>query len=73
MYAFGSHQPPACFQRALHLILKRIKFKTFLVYLDDVIIFSDNVDDQMRHIDEMLAMLTDAEITLKMNKCHLFN
>eukprot|EP00171_Calliarthron_tuberculosum_P018627 IDg18627t1 len=39
---FGLLNAPASFQRALDIILARYKWKTCLVYLDDVIVFSKN-------------------------------
>lgn len=35
-----------------------------------MIIFSNNLDDHIKHVDEMLTTLTDDGITLKINKCH---
>lgn len=58
------------FKRALDLILTRFKWKAFLLYLDDVIFFSNNVDDHIRHF--VLNALTDDGVTLKINKCHFF-
>ena len=69
---FGLTNAPACFQRALDLVLTKYKWKTCLVYLDDVIIYSNNLDDHVRHVDETLTTLADAGITLKINKCHFF-
>lgn len=48
-----------CFQRALN-VLTRFKWKMCLVYLDEVIIFSNTVDDYISYIDEILTTLTDA-------------
>ena len=42
---FGLTNAPACFQRALDMILTKYKWKTCLVYIDDVVIYSKNVDD----------------------------
>lgn len=68
----GLTNAPACSKQALYLIVTRFKWKSSLVYLGDVIIFSDTVDDHIRHVDESLATLTDACVTLMINKCHLF-
>lgn len=72
VHPFGLTNAPACFQRALDIILTKYKWKTCLVYLDDVIIFSKSVDDHIRHVDEILSTLADAGVTLKINKCHFF-
>ena len=69
---FGLTNAPACFQRALDLILTKFKWKTCLVYLDDVIIFSKDVDDHIKHVAEILTALTEAGVTLNINKCFFF-
>ena len=52
--------------------MTRFKWKTCLVYLDDVIIFSKDVDDHIKHADEIITALTEAGVTLKINKCFFF-
>eukprot|EP00171_Calliarthron_tuberculosum_P021997 IDg21997t1 len=42
---FGLTNAPATFQRALDIILAGYKWQTCLVYLDDVIVFSQNYED----------------------------
>ena len=54
---FGLTNAPASFQRALDLILTKFKWKTCLIYLDDIIIFSNSVEDHIRHVDEVLQAL----------------
>ncbi len=69
---FGLATAPASFQRALDMILTQFKWKTCLVYLDDVIIFSNSVEDHIRHVDEILTALGEAGVTLKISKCRFF-
>lgn len=56
------------FQQVLELILTKGKMKTCLVYIDDVIIFSRNLYDDIKHVEEILKILTDAGVTLKFAK-----
>lgn len=63
---------PAGFQRALEIVRKMYKWKTWLVFLDDVIIFSNNVEDDFRHADEILTILHEAGVNMKINKWHFF-
>lgn len=46
---------PACFQRALDIILTKYEWQTCLVYLEDVIIFSKSLDDYIIHVDKILT------------------
>ena len=41
-----------------------------LVYIDDIIIYSSWLDDHIRHIDDVLRLLKDSEVTLALSKCH---
>lgn len=64
---------PACLQLALDGMLIKYKWKQCFVYLDDVIIFPQNLDDLTRHVDEILSTLGDAGFTLKFSKFHFSN
>lgn len=69
---FGLTNAPAFFQRALDFIFTKYTWKTCLFYLDDLTICSNNVEDHIKQVDEVLTTLADAGVTLKINKCHLF-
>ncbi len=70
---FGLTNAPATFQRGLDMVLSKFKWKTCLVYLDDVIIYSKSVEDHIQHVDEVLTALREAGITLKISKCTFFS
>ncbi len=63
---------PATFQRALDIILAGYKWHACLVYLDDVIVFSQSQEDHLRHVDEILGALGRDGVTLKLSKCSFF-
>ena len=60
------------FQRTLDILLSRYKWRTCLVYLDDVIIFSNNLDDHLSHLEQVLTALSQAGISIKLTKCEFF-
>lgn len=68
----GLTNAPASFHRALDIILSRYKWKTCLVYIDDVIIFSSSVEEQISHVDTVLTALRKAGISLMIDKCEFF-
>jgi RNase H-like domain found in reverse transcriptase/Reverse transcriptase (RNA-dependent DNA polymerase)/Integrase zinc binding domain/Integrase core domain/Chromo (CHRromatin Organisation MOdifier) domain len=70
---FGLRNAPATFQRAIDVILSGIKWKTCLVYLDDVIIFSPDRETHLAHVDEALSLLRHAGLSLKLRKCRFFS
>ena len=69
---FGLTNAPATFQRTIDLILSRFRWQTCLVYLDDIIIFSKNKVDHLRHVEQVLSVMRDAGLTLKLPKCTFF-
>ena len=69
---FGLTNAPASFQRALDLILTKFKWKTCLIYLDDIIIFSNSIEEHIRHVDEVLQALREAGVTLNIEKSKFF-
>ena len=69
---FGLTNAPASFQRALDQILQKYKWKTCLIYLDDIIIYSNSIEEHIRHVDEILTALGEASVTLNIEKCKFF-
>jgi transposase InsO family protein len=69
---FGLCNAPATFQRALDMLLAKVKWKFALVYLDDVIIYSRSLEDHLVHVDYVLRLLRNAGISLKLQKCNFF-
>lgn len=56
------------FPRAIDIILSRVKWKTALVYSDDVIISPKSVSEHLEHVREVLTLLRDAGVSLKLAK-----
>ena len=63
---------PATFQRTLDILLAGYRWKTCLVYLDDIIVFSRDQASDIKHVDEVLTVLREAGMSLKLRKCHFF-
>jgi len=69
---FGLSNAPATFQRAIDMILGGLKWKSCLVYLDDITVFSQSAGEHVEHVREVFAALRGAGVSLKAEKCHLF-
>ena len=69
---FGLTNAPATFQRSLDIILSGYRWRSCLVYIDDVIIFSRDSEEHLRHVEEVLSTLHKAGVTLKLPKCEFF-
>ena len=67
---FGLCNAPATFQRAMDNILRKIKEKFVLVYLDDIIIFSKSYDEHLQHLQQVFDLLKEAQLKINPEKCH---
>ena len=61
---FGLSQVPTYFQLLIENVL--------IGYLDDIIIFSENEEDHLRHVEEMFKRLEHFHLNMKREKCAFF-
>ena len=54
-------------------ILRKIKRKFVLVYLDDIIIFSKNYEEHLQHLQQVFDCLEKANLKINPEKCHFCN
>ena len=59
----------ATFQRLMNKVLRQYIGKFVQIYLDDVIIYSRNLDEHKRHIKAVLEKIRKANLKLKPSKC----
>ncbi|KAM7303194.1 retrovirus-related Pol polyprotein from transposon 17.6 [Ixodes scapularis] len=60
---------PADFQRVMDTVLAGLKWQSGLVYLDDVVVFSQNFDEHLRRLKAVLQAMKTAGLSLKQTKC----
>lgn len=70
--AFRVKNAGSIFQRTIDDVLREQIGKTLYVYIDDVIIFSENESDHVKHIDWVLKCLCDANMKVSREKTHFF-
>ena len=68
----GSRNSAAHFQRIMQEILSELLWICVLLYLDDLLVFADNEDDLVAHIDRVLTLLNERGIKLQPKKATLF-
>ena len=69
---FGLANAPATFQAYIHRALSGLVDVICIVYLDDVLVYSQNEKDHWKHVREVLRRLREAKLYCKLPKC-LFN
>ena len=69
---FGVCNGPSTFQRCMELVLKGLQWETLLIYLDDVILYSSTLGEQLKQIRIVLSRFLKANLKLKPSKCHFF-
>ena len=67
---FGLCNAPATFQRVMDTVLADLKQSGFVqVYLDDIIIYSQDLQQHVNHLAEVLQKLRGAHLYAKAQKC----
>ena len=68
---FGLTCAPSVFQRLMDLVLCGLSYMTCLVYLDDVIVFGEDFEEQLERLGQVFDRLARANLKLKPSKCSL--
>ena len=68
---FGVINGPATFQKMMDEVIGPLATICSMVYLDDVIIYSQNVREHLGHLIEVFDRLEQAGLTVKAKKCHV--
>ena len=70
---FGLTGARATYQRLMELVLAGLQWSICLIYLDDVIIFGCNFDENIERLDVVLTWFGAAGLKLKPAKCLFFS
>ena len=69
---FGATNAPATFQRLMHDCLGDLNMNWCIVYLGDIIIFSDTKEEHIKRLEAVFQKLMAAGLKLKPTKCFFF-
>ena len=58
------------FQMLMSIGLKGLNWKFVLCYIDDILVFSPNLETHLQHLQEVFQRLRQANLTLKPSKCN---
>jgi hypothetical protein len=64
---FGLSNAVSAFQRTMEVVLEGVP--NVKVYLDDILIFSENFEDHLHHIKTVFQKLLEANLKIKPSKC----
>ena len=69
---FGLTNAPATFQRLMENCLGDLHLSWCIIYLDDIVIYSKTIEEQLERLDAVLDRLEAAGLKLKASKCEFF-
>ncbi|QRW24193.1 Retrotransposable element Tf2 protein [Rhizoctonia solani] len=67
---FGLTNAPAAFQHFMNDLFRDLIDVTVVIYLDDILIFSEDPEDHPAHVREVLSRLMKNQLFCKLSKCH---
>jgi transposase InsO family protein len=68
---FGLKNASAHFQRTMDAVLAGVKWQHCLVYIDDILIFSDTFENHLVALEEVFQKLMDHNFKVKPSKCNI--
>ena len=66
---FGLTNAPSTFMWLMNEVLKEFLGKFVIVYLDDILIFSKTLEENMMHIHKVLEKLREEKLLINLKKC----
>jgi hypothetical protein len=66
---FGLTNTPASFQRWMNEVLSYYLDIFCIAYLDDILIYSDDIETHRKHVKMILKSVEEVGLTLKASKC----
>ena len=69
---FGLSNSPATYQRLMEECLGELNMKICVIYLDDLIIFSNSFEQHLERLDIVLTRLQQCNLKLSADKCYFF-
>ena len=66
---FGLTNAPATFQRLMDEVVRGLKWECVLVYMDNILVYSNTFDKHLNHLTELFIGLREANLKLCAAKC----
>ena len=65
----GLYKAPSTFMRVMHYVLRKYIGICVVVYFDDILVFSETLEDHFKHLRDVLQTLRDEGLYANMEKC----
>ena len=69
---FGLCNSPATYQRLMNECFESLHLKSCLIYLDDIIVFSDTYEEHLQRLRQVFQRIRQTGMKLTPSKCSLF-
>ena len=66
----GLTNSPATFQNLMQKVVGDLHLKSCLIYLDDIIVFSNTLEEHLDRLHQVMIRIREAGLKLKPSKCH---
>ncbi|KAI3351186.1 hypothetical protein L3Q82_005611 [Scortum barcoo] len=66
---FGVCNGPATFQRLMQATMSDLIFQILLVYLDDILVFSETFEQHLERLETVFKRLAETGLKIKLQKC----
>ncbi len=66
---FGLANSPAVFQSFINEVFRDMLHRTVIIYIDDILIYSDTLKDHVQHVQAVLQRLIQHQLYAKIEKC----
>jgi len=66
---FAPTNAPAIFQHMMNDVFNKFFDKYVVCYLDNILIYSKNIEEHGKHVKSMLQKLRNARLYTKLEKC----
>jgi hypothetical protein len=69
---FGLKNAPATFQRLMNQIFRDLLDKCVLVYLDDILVYSNTIEEHLEHLRLVFTRLREHKLYANLGKCQFW-